>query len=603
VSTRKGRASSEADPADACKALCPTELALLDVVGWLPLVPTTCLLPFTSSQSRTALYASVGRLIARGLVKGFAAPSEGPGGRRRLALITETGLQTLAAQRGVCGGQLVLERGLTPGSIRALIRSLPSALAQYRLLEALAGKTPGSVRLVAWRRGFLPPGREASRSRQGESLMAYAALAWGGSASEYLLIADSGGLSPMAARRQLVNAIRMRQTGGLGLATVAVATTSPARREAWRTLLHTLPLVTPCVRRSIPGRPGALDVRPQAPRMAGDRAFENHSARVQSIKLSSAQKPARFTCRVLARSPGSCATGTSRWANALCSTCWGVIRTVGPAVLGSVIGANCSWVRRQCAGLVRRNLAHPVAAAELPGRQRARRDLCELTHAGLRKLSAYLGLPLAAAVRLHGLAGGGEASPIGARASLLHRLDHTLGADAVFTHIAQAARDTEDGELIEWRNAAACARGSVRPDGYGVARLGRSEQGFFVEFDRGTVRSRALRGKFTAYQRYSESLRAQRDYAGFPPVLVVTTGPGAEIRIAEAAASATVGHPGALRVFVTTVSWLLNDPAGAFGPIWRTPQSHSRQRWWGSAAKQRRPGPSHARVVGSGAGP
>jgi hypothetical protein len=141
----------------------------------------------------------------------------------------------------------------------------------------------------------------------------------------------------------------------------------------------------------------------------------------------------------------------------------------------------------------------------------------------------------------------------------------------------------------------------MRPDGYGVVRLGRSEHGFFIEFDRGTVRSRALRGKFAAYLRYSGSLQAQRDFAGFPPVLVVTTGPGAEVRIAEAAASAAVGHMGAPRVFVTTVGWLLNDPAGAFRPIWRTPVSPSRQCWWGPPAEQRRPGRSPALVVGSGA--
>jgi hypothetical protein len=124
-----------------------------------------------------------------------------------------------------------------------------------------------------------------------------------------------------------------------------------------------------------------------------------------------------------------------------------------------------------------------VPEGELPGRSQNRRDLYELTPAGLRTLSAYLGLPLAAAVRLHGLAGGGEASPIGARASLLRRLEHTVGTDAVFAHIADAARETQDRGLVEWRNAAACARGRVRPDGYGVVRLGGSEHGFFLEFD------------------------------------------------------------------------------------------------------------------------
>jgi Replication-relaxation len=110
----------------------------------------------------------------------------------------------------------------------------------------------------------------------------------------------------------------------------------------------------------------------------------------------------------------------------------------------------------------------------------------------------------------------------------------TLGADAVFAALARAARAQRNGGLVEWRNAAACAHGRVRPDGYGLVRLGRRDYGFFLEFDRGTMRPAALRAKFTAYHRYRASGRAVRDYDGFPTILVTTQGPGAEERVADA---------------------------------------------------------------------
>ena len=60
---------------------------------------------------------------------------------------------------------------------------------------------------------------------------------------------------------------------------------------------------------------------------------------------------------------------------------------------------------------------------------------------------------------------------IGTRRILLAYLDHTIGADAVFGVLARAAREQRDGALLEWRNAAACAHGRLRQDGYGVLRL------------------------------------------------------------------------------------------------------------------------------------
>ena len=87
---------------------------------------------------------------------------------------------------------------------------------------------------------------------------------------------------------------------------------------------------------------------------------------------------------------------------------------------------------------------------------------------------------------------------------------------------------------MEWRAAADCARGRFRPDGYGLVRLGREQHGFFLEFDRGTMRADRLRAKFVAYYRYRSTRHAHASFAGFPVLLIVTTEPGAELRLARA---------------------------------------------------------------------
>jgi hypothetical protein len=135
-----------------------------------------------------------------------------------------------------------------------------------------------------------------------------------------------------------------------------------------------------------------------------------------------------------------------------------------------------------------------------------------------------------------------------------------------------------------WRNALACARGRVRPDGYGVLRLGRRRHGFFLEYDRGTAHAGDYRAKLAAYDTYRDTGRFTRDYEGFPTILLVTTDTAIENRIAGYARTATGrGAPPAL--FLTT-EWRYRgargrpgDPEGPLGPIWRTPAGAARRRW------------------------
>jgi hypothetical protein len=118
----------------------------------------------------------------------------------------------------------------------------------------------------------------------------------------------------------------------------------------------------------------------------------------------------------------------------------------------------------------------------------------------------------------------------------------------------------------------------MRPDGFGLLRVGPREYGFFLEFDRGTVH-RALRAKFAAYCRYRSSPLAARDYDGFPIVLVVTSGPGGERRIADAVRAATGGLVSRLPVLVTTVAWIDRHENGPLGRIWLEPWRLVRRSW------------------------
>ena len=61
--------------------------------------------------------------------------------------------------------------------------------------------------------------------------------------------------------------------------------------------------------------------------------------------------------------------------------------------------------------------------------------MAELTVDGLRLAAGRLEVPLSVAVAIEGLAGGGDAEPIGSLQNLAANLTHTFGAYAVLTHL------------------------------------------------------------------------------------------------------------------------------------------------------------------------
>jgi len=194
---------------------------------------------------------------------------------------------------------------------------------------------------------------------------------------------------------------------------------------------------------------------------------------------------------------------------------------------------------------------------------------------------------LAVTVRDLGLVGGGPDKPVGSRRKLVRTLAHTRGADDIFVRLYRQARKHTtagcDEAMVEWQNAAACSRRHLRPDGYGVYRRGTRYDGFFVEYDRGTMNARDYFKKFGAYYHYGMTGRFQRDYNSYPTVLVITADNAAEERIARVAGAAAVGHSGKLPMLLTC-QWRIDDAEnlhGLLGCVWREPDSNfDDRRFW-----------------------
>jgi len=86
--------------------------------------------------------------------------------------------------------------------------------------------------------------------------------------------------------------------------------------------------------------------------------------------------------------------------------------------------------------------------------------------------------------------------------------------------------------------------------------------------------------KFAAYHEYRASGRFEREYQGFPTILVVTSDSSAEERIALAVRAAAVGRGSALPLLLTC-EWRIADPRnpyGLLGPVWREPDAALRDR-------------------------
>ena len=585
------------DEVAVAAGLVATDEQFLALAARLPLAPLGVLAPFLRDAASTA-HRRAGQLCDRGLLTAIASPLRTGGRPARLLLPSEPAVSMLARRRAV---QPAVQAGLLELYRTAptrLLLDLPGRLAAYELLALLAAIGPGLASLDAWERPWrrlLPPSaRTTGATPRPVRLPAAATLTWdspdGMTSSGYLLVPDTGGLA-LPALRAMLGRVAEHQAAGTPPATLVIATTTARRAAAWATLLETV-----CQAWRLPLLEATVatwsDLR-QAARAAGRQpllarglvrtsrppaAWPSSAAEPSTAHDRRSATPARG--RVLLRG------GSVTHVPALGPLDRAILDLVGRHTfvptdsLAALLGRDVRWTRARLACLAAQGLVRVLPADEVATPEQAQQGLLELTREGLQVLAAHLGLALAAAVRHHGLAGGGPATPVGPRAALLAQLSHTLGADAVFMTLARAAATCPGGgALLEWRSAAACTRGRLRPDGYGLLRLGHACAGFLLEFDRGTMRPGQLRAKFAAYHRYRASARAARDYDRFPTILVVTTGPGAEERIVAAVTAADVYQSTPLPVLVTTTGWIESHPEDILGPIWREPRCATRRRW------------------------
>lgn len=565
------------DAAETLAVLAEADRSLLALLTRMPLLPVAALTRLAGLRGGAGVYRRLERLRSRGLVAS-ATPALAAGHSPARWHPTDLGLATIALAERVEPGALARRHGLRQDDLRGLADRLPGLLALYELVAALAAARPGRPELVAWARPWRATFPRPRAKRDGHiRLPAGIALRRGDETSAFLLLPDIGAAPVRAFRRVVGQLFACRADLGAALPPLLVATEGLRRANAWAALLDEA---------ATGRREAGLDARIVTwERLRADPARLLAGVEGGTATLPSGRRtilppvrqspPARPLPRIV---------GAGLPADDLTPTEWALLDLVGrhPFLpsdrLHAALAASPAETRRRRNHLLALGLARLAGRGEV-GEEHARRELIELTAPGLARLAARQGLTLAEAVRRNGLAGGGPAAPIGNRRQLLATLAHTLGTDEVFLALFRSCRRTGPGTaLVEWRNAVACARGRVRPDGYGLVRRGGRLFGFFLEYDRGTMRHRDYGRKFGAYHRYRERGLYANDYEGFPAILMVTV-TAAEGRIAEAAIATHVGRGIHLPILLTTRERLDREPLGILGPVWRATMDAARRHW------------------------
>jgi len=462
---------------------------------------------------------------------------------------------------------------------------------------ALAASRPGSPTLLAWehpwRRRYPRP---AGRSLSVVTVPAYAALSWNGVVGSFLLLPDAAMIPLRLQRATLVHLLMLRRAREGHVPPLLIATTDRERMRAWERLLHDLvrahreaPLASRIVRWGDLSR-GLTDLPVQADEQARDNL-------VRSVPLPPLhpRRPGSPLPRVvgdeLAIPARSATESLGRTALVVTPTDYRLLEVVGfhPYLtanqLSDVLGSGTAPVRQRLNRLLELSLIRHPGVEEVG--DATLQESPELTTRGLTLVAAHLGLSLAVAVRELGLAGGGPNESFGSRRKLLRTLAHTQGADNIFVRLYRQARARAaagwDEAMVEWQNSAACSRRHLRPDGYGVYRCGTGYEGFFLEYDRGSMNARDYFEKFGAYYRYGVTGRFEKDYNTYPTILVVTSDNAAEERISRVARAAAVGQQGKLPLLLTC-QWRIDSAANPYdllGTIWASPHSEfDQRRYW-----------------------
>jgi len=576
--------------------------AVLYLLARLPFLDIRILHQLAGQHGAAAMYCSVARLQTAGLISSIQPPVYAPNSPH-LWYLTDLGLATLALELECDPLHLAQRFHLRRDDLLKLVPTLRHLLDTYEILGALAVSRPGSPTLLAWER----PWRRRYPRRGGRTigsvmLPAYATLSWSGMMGSYLLLPDAGAIPLHLQRATLAHLLMLRRAQDGRLPLLLIATTDRERMRAWKRLLdeveraqREVPLVARIVRWGDLSR-GLTDLPVQPNEQTRDNLVR--SIRLPPLRPRRPASPIpRLVGDKLATPARSTAESLGRTALVVTPTDYRLLEVIGfhPYLtanqLSDVLGSGTAPVRRRLNRLLELGLIRHPGVEEVG--DATPQEFPELTTRGLKLVAAHLGLSLAAAVRELGLVGGGPNESFGSRRKLLRTLTHTRGADDIFVRLYRQARKHTaagyDEAVVQWQNAAACSRRHLRPDGYGVYRRGTHYDGFFVEYDRGTMNARDYFKKFGAYYHYGMTGRFQRDYNSYPTVLGITADNAAEERIARVARAAAVGQPGKLPLLLTC-QWRIDDalnPHGVLGKIWREPGADCNdRRYWLPVSRQ-----------------
>ena len=521
----------------------------------------------------------------------------------RLFHLTDLGLATLAYGRHRDVSQLARRYGIDRAGLHALIPRLPIVEATYDLIGALTfalGTDGTRARLERpWRRRF---GTLTSKAPVAVELPVRVAFPSTGGTLDCLLLPDLGTFVPHHHRHMLRKLMWFRRLSG-SLPLLVISTGDECTGASWLRVMDDLaheqgdlPLsaivLDPSDTGDIRQRAAAFVTREASPipgrRWKAMRRIANDEA-VPEVVGNPLLKETDSVRSDLTLTPEDRA----------------VIDVIGryPLLLQKDVCVlrECSReeAQRRCERLIRLEFVRkgppprdPKETGEEDKYQQAiqaphveKAYVLQLTKNGFKAGAGKSALPIEVVRRkLHGADGTTQQKKREGR--LFAQFDHTRGVVRFFTGlIEQAAFHRtlgEDDALLDWQSEAFCSRRGLWPDGYGVYKRHGHRFGFFLEYDRATERRDEYERKFTAYYEYRDSGAYQRDYNGFPTILMVTSATNAAERlIADAARSAGMGHPALLPLLLTT-SWQLRNsrnPDGPLGKIWRTAASPERRYW------------------------
>ncbi len=595
--TAGGKKQTWADARSALLNLSPDGLRCLSLLTDLPLIAVAPLSRLLGMKAASA-HALLHRLVTSGLVTGVRvalAERSAP----RLYHLSDLGLAVVALDRHTDSRSLAVRKRLARGRLLAALPGAALLGADYELLGGVAGSRPGSVELLGYDRPWRD--RYARRGSRSPAYIQWGALAhlrWGerdggpGQEGEYLLLADTGSLPLRGYRARVRQLLEYRVHSRGELPPVLIATTTEERTTAWRSLLaeesqwaHLAPLPARVLTRD-EVRQGELSCslstatpQPPSPKITTPLTVSILDTSPIPVLVGGLAETAPERLPLPARL-GALVRGIAPSDRALVELV-GKHPFLTTTQLAVVTGRPRPRVRAACAALERLGLLRRLGDGEVVG-VGLMDTHWECAPQGLELAARGAGLSLREAVGLLGLSGGGPDHPVGSRRLLLRAFRHTLGVDGAFVGLYQTAAEFAqrgyDHEVEEWRSAAACAQGRVRPDGYGIYRCGEERYGYYMEWDRGTMGRASYIRKFRAYLELRESGRYERDLAGFPTILVVTEDPSSEARIDGAVRAACAGAC-RLPVLLTTGGRVEADPDGLLGEIWRQPREGERRYW------------------------